>query len=87
MAGYLRPLAAAAALNTAICMHSAEMRLGRRVLINAQVESPLREQTGKHLLVLSFAGFYPERSSARRDVPHRSGLLPCRDVLLVRAAR
>jgi hypothetical protein len=31
---------------------------------NAQVGGPLRGQTGKHLLVLSFTGFDPERSYA-----------------------
>ena len=86
MAHYRRPLAAAAPLITAICMHSAENAI-RAARTHAHIESPPRGQTGKHLLVLSFAGFDPERSPARRDVAHRSDLLPCRDVLLVRRAQ
>lgn len=87
MAHYRRPLAAAAALNTAICMHSAENAIRAARTHKRARRKSASGQTGKHLLVLSFAGFDPERSSARRDVAHRSDLLPCRDVLLVRRAQ
>jgi hypothetical protein len=34
------------------------------MLLNAQMEARFRGQTGKHVLVLSFTGFDPTRTSA-----------------------
>jgi hypothetical protein len=47
--------------------------LTRACVINAQVEVGFGGQTGKHLLVLSFTGFDPTRTSAERG-SHRGGL-------------
>jgi hypothetical protein len=57
-------------LLTRAAVKDRRMRTVERVLINTVVR--FRGQTGKHLLVLGFAGFDPMRSKAGSTVSQRS---------------